>query len=137
VLVFAGTVMGWNAFTEPASAQDDRWVRILRAGLTLVSGICILAVPLTGALTLTVFLAAWFLGSGALLLYAFYRTRGQPMATMVAVDGGLSLLLGLLITLDLPSSAAWAIGLLVGVSLLFFGVRTLMAASLLKRLFEV
>jgi uncharacterized membrane protein HdeD (DUF308 family) len=50
--------------------------------------------------------------------------------------GGLAILLAVLIALDLPSSAEWAIGLIVGVNLIFWGTRTLAAASLLKRVFE-
>ena len=50
--------------------------------------------------------------------------------------GALALVLAVLIALDLPSSAEWAIGLIVGVNLIFWGTRTLVAASLLKRVFE-
>jgi uncharacterized membrane protein HdeD (DUF308 family) len=52
---------------------------------------------------------------------------------MAVLGGVLSMLLGVLIALELPSSAAWAIGLLVGVNLLFWGVRAIVAARLLGR----
>jgi uncharacterized membrane protein HdeD (DUF308 family) len=50
--------------------------------------------------------------------------------------GVLAIVLAVLIALDLPSSAEWAIGLIVGVNLIFWGTRALVAASLLKRVFE-
>jgi uncharacterized membrane protein HdeD (DUF308 family) len=40
--------------------------------------------------------------------------------------------LGILIAVELPSSAGWAIGLLVGINLIFWGVRALVGARLLK-----
>jgi uncharacterized membrane protein HdeD (DUF308 family) len=41
--------------------------------------------------------------------------------------------LGLLIAFDLPSSADWAIGLLVGVNLALWGTRALIAAGVIGR----
>ncbi|MGH2941511.1 MAG: hypothetical protein ACRDLN_01860 [Solirubrobacteraceae bacterium] len=34
---------------------------------------------------------------------------------------------------DLPSSSAWALGLLVGINLVFWGVRAIVGASILQR----
>jgi uncharacterized membrane protein HdeD (DUF308 family) len=50
--------------------------------------------------------------------------------------GCLAIVLAALVALDLPSSAEWAIGLIVGVNLVFWGVRALVSASLLKRVVE-
>ena len=47
--------------------------------------------------------------------------RGQPNAGLVGLSGALSLIVGLLIGVNLPSSADWAIGLLVGIDLVFAG----------------
>jgi uncharacterized membrane protein HdeD (DUF308 family) len=44
----------------------------------------------------------------------------------------LSIILGFLIAASVPSSAAWALGLLVGIDLIFWGVRALTAAWLLN-----
>jgi uncharacterized membrane protein HdeD (DUF308 family) len=45
-----------------------------------------------------------------------------PGAGTTALIGALDLVLGILIAEKLPSSADWAIGLLVGVDLIFSGV---------------
>jgi uncharacterized membrane protein HdeD (DUF308 family) len=97
----------------------------------MVASICLLVFPLTGTLTLTFFLAAWFLATGVSQLVGWWQTRGEPGSGVLALNGVVGVLLGILIIADLPSSAAWAIGLLVGVNLLFFGLRALVAANVL------
>jgi uncharacterized membrane protein HdeD (DUF308 family) len=136
VLVFAGATMAGRAFAlraERVRAERGEFaLRLLEAVLTLAAGVCILLFPLTGVLTLTFFLTAWFLVSGAVQLYAAWKLRGAPGAGWLTLNGVVSLLLGVLILADLPSSAAWAIGLLVGVNLLFWGINALIAARALK-----
>ena len=72
--------------------------------------------------------------TGALSLIGAWRMRGLPGTGLLVLSGALSLAAGILVAVDLPSSAAWAIGLLVGVNLVYWGVRALFAASALKAL---
>jgi uncharacterized membrane protein HdeD (DUF308 family) len=132
MLVFASVAMGMRAWALRAH-RSELGLRVVETLLTFAAGVCILLFPLTGVLTLTFFLTAWFLLSGALLLYAAWRLRGSIGAGWLAFNGGITLLLGLLIAVDLPSSAAWAIGLLVGVDLIFWGVRALVGARALAK----
>jgi uncharacterized membrane protein HdeD (DUF308 family) len=134
VLMYAGIVMGVNAFAQP-TRRRTAW-RLIEAALTVAAGICLVAFPLTGTLTLTFFLAAWFFAQGVLLLAMAPRVPERTARIWTTVNGVLSLLLGVLIVADLPSSAGWAIGLLVGVNLVFFGVRALVAAHELKETAE-
>jgi uncharacterized membrane protein HdeD (DUF308 family) len=55
---------------------------------------------------------------------------------LTGLNGAMSVILGALIAASLPSSAAWAIGLLVGLNLIFSGVRALIAARVLGRLLD-
>ncbi|MGZ4461375.1 MAG: HdeD family acid-resistance protein [Gaiellaceae bacterium] len=130
MLVFAGVVMLVHAFS--IRARRLMAVRLVNAMLALLVGIGILVFPLTGTVTLTFMLAVWFFGSGMLQLAIALWLRGRPGAGLVALDGTVSLLLGVLIAASLPSSGGWAIGLLVGVNLIFWGVRALLAASRLQ-----
>jgi uncharacterized membrane protein HdeD (DUF308 family) len=137
IAIFVGIVLMAMSFPVAMSAwpQPSRTrqaLRLVEASLALLAGFCLVAFPLTGTLTLTVFLAAWFLATGVLLAGAAYEQRGRPGFGWTALHAVVSLILGLLIALDLPSSAAWAIGLLVGVNLVFFAVRALVAAHELK-----
>jgi uncharacterized membrane protein HdeD (DUF308 family) len=131
VLIFIAAVTTVDAF----SVRDTG--RMLARGawalLALVAGIYLIAAPLSGTVTLTFVLATWLIAVGAMRLLVAYRERGMPGAGMIGLNGALSLLLGLLIAVGLPSSADWAIGLLVGIDLIFYGITALALASLLKR----
>jgi uncharacterized membrane protein HdeD (DUF308 family) len=135
IVLFAGVVMAVNAFAGHLSA-GERALRILTAALTIFVGIYLLVAPLSGTLTLTFMLAAWLLASGVLELVAAWRFRGAPGAGLMALSGVASLVLGLLIAVSLPSSAAWAIGLLVGIHLIVWGVRALVLAGVLKAVMD-
>jgi uncharacterized membrane protein HdeD (DUF308 family) len=128
VLVFAGLTMAVHAATDRAP------LRGLEALLTLIVGLYILVFPLHGTVTLTFVLAVWFFASGVMSLLFAWQWRSAPDVWLTAVGGALSIVLGILIAVSLPSSAAWAIGLLVGIRLIFWGVRALIGARLLKTL---
>jgi uncharacterized membrane protein HdeD (DUF308 family) len=132
ILAFAGVLM----IAHVIRSHRRSAARVVTGALTLTVGVCILAFPLTGTLTLTFFLVGWFLANGTVLLIEAYRERGMPEARLEAIEGVLSLLLGALIAASLPSSADWAIGLLVGVNLMIFGVRAFFAARMIDRLTE-
>ena len=82
--------------------------------------------PLLGVATLTLFLASLFLAEGVFEIVAFFGIRGQSGAGWMLLDGLVTILLAGLIWVHWPSSSAWAIGTIVGVSLLFSGVKWLM-----------
>jgi uncharacterized membrane protein HdeD (DUF308 family) len=134
ILVYAGVVSGMHAFSM--RRQPRGGLRLFNAALTLLLGLLLVIFPRSGTLTLTLLLAAWFFASGALLLLSAMRRSGRPGAGLTTLNGALSLLLGILIVADLPSSADWAIGLLVGINLVFWGVRTLLAAGHLEAMPE-
>ena len=50
-----------------------------------------------------------------------FAGRGQPNAGLVGLSGFAGLLIGILVLAKFPSSADWAIGLLVGIDLIFAG----------------
>jgi uncharacterized membrane protein HdeD (DUF308 family) len=130
LLIVSGVLHAINAWNT--RKQRGVWLRLLSSALWLVAGLCLVIFPLTGTFTLTVFLAAWFFATGVVYLVDAIQSRGTPGNWLVAFNGVVSLVLGILIVADLPSSAAWAVGLLVGINLLFWGVRALVAASALK-----
>jgi uncharacterized membrane protein HdeD (DUF308 family) len=131
LLVFASALYVVDAF----STRDGRRiaVRLLFALLSFAAGLYLLVSPLDGAFTLTVVLAMWFLAIGVARIATGIAERGVPGAGMLVLSGVLSLVLGLLIALQLPESATWAIGLLVGIDLVFTGTLLLSLARSLRR----
>jgi uncharacterized membrane protein HdeD (DUF308 family) len=120
LLLIAGAVVhGVHAF------QQRRWtgtlLRLIVAALYLAAGVFILIRPRTGVLALTLILCAFLFAAGASRLVLAYHLSRHPGWVWTLVSGLLSILLGGLLFLGWPSTAAWAIGLLVGVDLLFAG----------------
>ncbi|MEJ2433216.1 MAG: DUF308 domain-containing protein [Pseudolabrys sp.] len=100
------------------------WWSLLSAALAVVVGGLLLVSPLGGALTLTVLLVAFFVvGGAASIMFALDHRRelSDGWGWMLA-SGVLDLVLAALIFAGLPSTAAWAIGLLVGISMIVGGV---------------
>jgi len=77
--------------------------------------------PLTGIIGLTALLAATFVVHGALEAGMAFRMRPHAGWGWMLVSGIIAILAGLLIFAKLPSSAIWAIGLLVGINMVSSG----------------
>ncbi len=77
--------------------------------------------PLTGILTLTIVLAALFIADGIMEIAMGFRMRPHEGWGWMIFSGLIAIAAGLLIALNLPSSAVWALGLLAGVKLLVSG----------------
>ena len=100
------------------------WWSLISAVLGIVVGVMLLAMPLTGAFSLTVLLVAFFIIEGvASIMFALDHKRelSGRWGWMLA-SGVIDLVLALFIFAGLPSTAAWAIGLLVGINMVFGGV---------------
>jgi len=99
------------------------WWSLLSALLGIAAGIVLLIWPLSGVITLTLLLIVFFIIEGVLsIMYALEHKRevtGQW--GWMLVSGIIDLVLAAMIWAGLPSTAAWAIGLLVGINLLFGG----------------
>jgi uncharacterized membrane protein HdeD (DUF308 family) len=112
-----------------------RVLRAILAVLTFAAGLYLLVAPLDGVFTLTVILVIWFMATGSARVIVGIVERGLPGWGMTVLSGVISIVLGVLIAEKLPSSAGWAIGLIVGVDLLFAGITlTSLAYTLRNRL---
>jgi uncharacterized membrane protein HdeD (DUF308 family) len=89
--------------------------------LYLVLGVFLFMHPAAGLATLTLLLASYLFARGVLVLIMGYRLRGLSGSKWLYVDGVLTLLLGLLIATSWPWSSEWAIGTLIGISMLLSG----------------
>jgi uncharacterized membrane protein HdeD (DUF308 family) len=130
ILVIAGGYEAVDAFA--VRHQGRIATRLLLAVLTLAAGVYLLVAPLSGVFTLTVILVIWFVATGMARLIIGIAERGVPGWGMTVASGVLKLVLGILIADNLPSSADWAIGLIVGVDLLFSGTLLVSVARRLR-----
>jgi uncharacterized membrane protein HdeD (DUF308 family) len=105
--------------------STQRWseflLNLLIGVLYLLAGAWLAFFPLAGIFTLTVLLAAMFIVQGALEFGMAFRMRPQQGWVWMLVAGIVAVLAGLLILAELPSSAVWAIGLLVGINMIVAG----------------
>jgi uncharacterized membrane protein HdeD (DUF308 family) len=110
------------------------WWSLISAALAVVAGIILLAQPVQGTLTLTVVVGAYFLAEGvATIMYALeHRRELSERWAWLLVAGVMDLLIAAVIIAGLPGSALWAVGLLVGINLLFGGA-TLIGMALAAR----
>jgi uncharacterized membrane protein HdeD (DUF308 family) len=99
------------------------WWSLLSAALGIVVGIWLLWAPITGAFSLTILLVAFFIIEGvASIMFALDHKRDlSGNWGWMLVSGIIDLGLAILIFVGLPSTAAWAIGLLVGINMVFGG----------------
>jgi uncharacterized membrane protein HdeD (DUF308 family) len=135
--IFVGWVLVASSIAAAIHAVSHRApVRGLEALIALAAGFYLVVFPLHGTVTLTFVLAVWFFARGILTVTYAMQWRGVPGSWIYGLGGILSVLLGFMIAASLPSSGTWAIGLLVGVDVIFWGVRALVSARLLKELAE-
>ena len=116
----------WNSGHQPPSGVLH-W-NCLCAGLVKygIAGIYMLMNPLLGVVSLTLVLAAFLLFEGTLEIALYFRIRRVRHAGWVLFDGIVTLILGILIWAQWPSSSVWVIGTLVGISLIFSGISRFM-----------
>ena len=126
LLVLAGVVHLAVAFHL---RETGRVIWRALVGLAYVFfGVYLIAHPTIGVASLTLVLGSLFLVEGIFDIAMFFQVRSIHGSAWILFDGIITLLLGLLIYLQWPSSSAWAIGTLVGVSMIISGVTRLMVS---------
>jgi uncharacterized membrane protein HdeD (DUF308 family) len=106
-----------------ARAMPGFWWSLISAILGIAAGVILLARPMQGVLTLTIVVGVYFLAEGvATIMYALeHRRELSGRSSWLIMSGAIDIVIAGLIITGLPGSAEWAIGLLVGINLLFGG----------------
>lgn len=131
LFVIAGLFLFFRLF----QARDQSfWATLISATLNIVIGVLLLAYPIAGIITLTLFLIAYFFLDGIVKSYLSFTLKPLTNWGWLLVSGLLSIVLGALLMAGWPNTAAWAIGLLVGINMLFTGISMIAFASALKRI---
>jgi uncharacterized membrane protein HdeD (DUF308 family) len=132
VLVLVSAFLTAAAFA--AHGVGSLLARLAWALLTFVVGLWLILEPHNGTLTLTLVLGIYFLLMGLTRIMVAFMGRGTPNAGWVGLSGVCGLIIGILVLVKFPSSADWAIGLLVGIDLIFAGWTLISVAQVGKEL---
>ncbi len=131
LIVLAGIVHLVLAF-RAHTAGSVIW-KLLVGIAYLCFGSYLIVHPVLGVASLTLVLASLFVIEGVLDIVLFVKMRPLQGSSWVLLDGIVSLLLGVMIYMQWPSSSGWAIGTLVGVSLIFSGVARVMMSLAVRK----
>jgi len=131
LIILAGVVHLVLAFHAHGAGS---FIWKLLVGLAyVVFGGYLIARPVVGVVSLTLVLASLFLVEAVLDVVLFFKMRPLRGAGWVLADGIITLALGLMIYMQWPSSSAWAIGTLVGVSLIISGWTRVMLSLAVRK----
>jgi uncharacterized membrane protein HdeD (DUF308 family) len=121
ILLLSG-IVGLIATVRARAAPGFGW-SLLSALIGIVAGVLLLGWPLQGTVSLTAVLIAFLLVEGGVsIMYALeHRSALSGRWGWMLASGILDVGLGLLLFAGLPGTALWALGLLVGLNMLFGG----------------
>ena len=99
------------------------WWALVSAILGIAAGIVLLIWPLSGILSLTLILIVFFVIEGVTsIMFALEHKRElSGQWAWMLVSGIVDLILAAIILAGLPGTAAWTLGLLVGINMIFGG----------------
>lgn len=90
--------------------------------LLIATGVVLIMWVKAGVLALTMVLAVLFIVEGVFCIVAALAKKGTlPQWWMLLLNGVVAIVLGCMLYAQWPSSAAWAIGLLYGINMIFGG----------------
>ena len=124
LLVFSGCVhlvFSWHTRSTGGFLSE-----LLVGILYTVTGVYLLVHPVAGLVSLTIALAIYLFLEAVLEFVLGFKLRPLPGSGWLLFDGIITLILAVMIWRTWPSSSAWVIGLLVGISMLFSGTSRLM-----------
>ena len=130
VVLFSGVAQLLVVFRAGSFGQG--LLLALLAVLSLVAGGYMVSQPLSALATLTLFLAGYFVVTGAIEMIGAFGAKPAPGWGALLFGGIVSIVLGVMIWRQFPLSGAWAIGVLVGVRLIMSGLALITIARLAK-----
>jgi uncharacterized membrane protein HdeD (DUF308 family) len=132
LLLFSGAmhlVFAWHTRTAGGAVWE-----VLLGLLYGLIGVYLLAQPAAGLATLTLALAIYLFLEAVLEFTLWTFLRRLTGAGWLLLDGVVTFILAVLIWRNWPSSTEWAIGTLVGISMLFSGATRLMLSLTARQL---
>jgi len=135
LVVLSGAAYLAFAFTS-LSAGGFVW-RMLIGMVYILGGGYLAFHPKIALETMTVVLAVIFLLEGVMEIITFLLLRVLSGSGWILLHGLAAILLAYLISLPWPASSTWAVGIILGINLIFSGVTVLMYALAARKTMEV
>jgi uncharacterized membrane protein HdeD (DUF308 family) len=107
---------------------------IVVAVLYAALGFYTLARPVAGLASLTLAIAAYLVAKGVIEGVIAFTLRPMPGSGWLLFDAVLTIALAAMIASAWPASAAWAVGVLVGLAMVSSGFARLMVSTAVRRL---
>jgi uncharacterized membrane protein HdeD (DUF308 family) len=120
--------------TFGAKGAPGFWWSLASAIIAIVAGVILLGWPISGTVSLTLVLIVFFIMEGvASIMYGLdHRKEASSHSGWIIASGVIDLILAAIIFSGLPGSAAWALGLLVGINMVFGGTSLIAMALAAK-----
>ena len=128
LVLIAGVFQLIWAFGAPSLGKGV--LTFLFGGISIVAGVMFVARPLLGLATITFLLVLYFVADGISDIISAFAVRPAAGWGFMVFGGIVSLLLGFLIWRQWPLSGAWAVGVLVGIRLIFSGWGMIMLGTM-------
>jgi uncharacterized membrane protein HdeD (DUF308 family) len=132
LLIFVGIVHVALAF-HAHSGKAIAWKLLVGVAYLFIGGYLLFR-PVLGVASLTLMLAFLFLVEGVLDFMLWWKSRSVRGAFWILVDSIITLVLGGMIYVHWPSSSFYAIGTLLGISLIISGVTRVMLSLAVRSL---
>jgi len=124
-----GSGVAQTIYAFQAGSLGRGIMKFLFGGLTVIVGIVMVGQPGLALATLTMILGVYFLVDGITTITAAFHVKPEQGWTWLLFNGVVTLVLAWMIIGEWPLSGVWAIGILVGVRLLFSGMTMLTLGS--------
>ena len=126
VVLFLGWVLIVSGVVQGISLIDARnvphfWLQLVSVVLSIVVGLLLIRNPEQGLLTITLLLIVFFMVEGFSKVIFSLTIRPFPNWGWILVSGIIGILLSLFLWANLPVTAIWLLGLLVGIQLISEG----------------
>ncbi len=119
VLIISGVLQGIGLIG--ASNVPHYWLQLISAVLAILIGVLLLGSPDSGLLIMTVLLIVYFMVEGIAKVIFALTIRPFPNWGWVLGSGVVGILLALVLWSNMPLSAEWVLGLMLGILLICEG----------------
>ena len=130
VLIFVGIAQ--FVFALHSQTVGNFFLKVLLGVLSGITGVALAFFPIGGVAALTGLLGTLLVVQAGLATVTAFQVRPLEGWGWFLFDAAASLFMGMLILVRWPSSSVWAIGTLVGVSVLMGGISRIMIASKIR-----